>query len=78
MLPANRFVKVPVQSSKTLEAMVNSSEQGRQVDRLFQLLEADDPRLRIAQGLLNGLVFGERSPGDTAAALVALLLEEER
>ena len=78
VLPANRFVKVPVQSSKTLEAMVNSSEQGRQMDRLFQLLEADDPRLRIAQGLLNGLVFGERSPGDTAAALVALLLEEER
>ena len=76
MLPANRFVKVPVQSSNTLEAMVTSSEQGRPVDTLFQLLEADDPRLRSVQLLLNGLVFGERSPEATASALIALLLEE--
>lgn len=73
VLPANRFVKVPVQSSQTLEAMVRSSEQGRQLDTLFQMLAANDTRLPKVQVLLNGLVFGENSPAATADALIHLL-----
>lgn len=76
VLPANRFVKVPVQSSKTLQSMEIASDQGRQVNTLFQLIHADDPRLSSVQGLLNGLVFGERSPNATATAMIELLVEK--
>jgi hypothetical protein len=65
-----------VQSSKTLQSMEIASDQGRQVNTLFQLIHADDPRLSSVQGLLNGLVFGERSPNATATALIELLVEK--
>ena len=73
LLPANRFVKVPVQSSVTLQAMSDSQEASLRTAELANLLHVDDPRLDRAQNLITQLVFGEISPQGAATALIALM-----
>ena len=73
LLPANRFVKVPVQSSLTLKAMSDSQEASQRTAALVNLLHADDPRLERAQTLITALVFGEISPKGAADELIELM-----
>jgi hypothetical protein len=62
VLPANRFVTVPVQSSKVMAAMVAAANQGLQANSLVNLVHINDPRIPRLQTLLTQLVFGEASP----------------
>jgi ABC-type glycerol-3-phosphate transport system substrate-binding protein len=73
MLPANRFVKVPVQSSLTLKAMNDSQQASQRTADLVNLLREDDPRLAPAQTLITQLVFGEVSPQAAANGLIRLM-----
>jgi arabinogalactan oligomer / maltooligosaccharide transport system substrate-binding protein len=62
VLPANRFVQIPVQSSRTLAAMVDSQRAGERSATMVSLLENDNPRIAATQSLIAQLVFGEVSP----------------
>ena len=62
VLPANRFVQIPVQSSRTLAAMVDSQRAGERSATMVNLLENDNPRIAATQNLIAQLVFGEVSP----------------
>lgn len=73
VLPANRFVKVPVASSGELEAMVTSAQQGSGTNRLLELMHSNDPRVQRIQTLLTELVFGETPPPQASQALIAIL-----
>ena len=73
VLPANRFVKVPVRSSNVLQAMVTAVEQGGQVNKLNALLHTNDRRIPESQQLITQLVFGEVSPAAASRALVQIL-----
>lgn len=75
VLPANRFVKVPVSSSLVLEAMVTSAQQSNRTTLLGDLLHSRDPRLASTQGLITELVFGEVSPASASQSLIAALRE---
>lgn len=73
LLPANRFVKVPVQSSLTLKAMSESQQDSQRTADLVNLLHEDDRRLTPAQTLITQLVFGEISPQAAASGLITLM-----
>lgn len=73
VLPANRRVSVPVQSARTLKAMVTATEQGQQSNRLVALLNKEDGRMPAVQTLITALVFGEISPTAASAQLIQTL-----
>ena len=73
VLPANRFVGVPVSSSAVLSAMVTSAQQGSQTNTLAELMHSNDPRMAEIQTLLTTLVFGEMQPTTAGQSLVAIL-----
>jgi ABC-type glycerol-3-phosphate transport system substrate-binding protein len=73
VLPANRFVTVPVQSSQVLAAMVAAANQGLQANTLGALVHTNDPRIQLVQTLLTQLVFGETTPSGGATKLVRIL-----
>ena len=73
VLPANRFVRVPVSSSAALRAMATSAQQGNQTNTLVELIHSNDPRVAEIQTLLTTLVFGEVSPTRAGQNLVAIL-----
>ena len=73
VLPANRFVTVPVQSSQVLAAMVAASNQGLQANSLVTLVHTNDPRIPRLQTLLTELVFGESSPEGASTELIEIL-----
>jgi hypothetical protein len=73
VLPANRFVGVPVSSSAVLSAMVTSAQQGNQTNTLAELMHSNDPRMAEIQTLLTTLVFGEMQPTTAGQSLVAIL-----
>lgn len=73
VLPANRFVRVPVSSSATLRAMVTSVQQGSQINTLIKLMHSNDPRAAEIQTLLTTLVFGEIPPTKAGQSLIAIL-----
>ena len=73
VLPANRFVTVPVQSSQVLAAMVAAANQGLQANSLVTLVHTNDPRLPRVQTLLTELVFGESSPEGASTELIKIL-----
>jgi hypothetical protein len=73
LLPANRFVRVPVQSSQVLAAMVAAAKQGLQANKLVALVHTNDPRIPQVQTLLTQLVFGETTPSDGATKLIRIL-----
>lgn len=73
VLPANRFVKVPVQSSRVLEAMDRSNRQSDQMAPIVKRMHDNDPRLPKVQALITELVFGEVSARSSADALIHIL-----
>jgi arabinogalactan oligomer/maltooligosaccharide transport system substrate-binding protein len=73
VLPANRFVSLPLQSSQQLQAMQIAAEQGKQTNPLAGLMLSDDSRFPQMQTLLTRLVFGEATPAATADALLRIL-----
>lgn len=73
VLPANRFVTVPVQSSQVLAAMVTAANQGLQANSLVTLVHTTDPRIPRVQTLLTELVFGERNPEGATTELIEIL-----
>ena len=73
VLPANRFVQVPTNSSAVLGAIVTSAEQGNQTNTLVELIHSSDPRVPAIQALFTNLVFGEVRPGSAAQSLVTIL-----
>ena len=73
LLPANRFVKVPVQSSQVLAAMELSNRQSDQFSQIVKLMHDDDPRVPKVQALITELVFGEESARSSTEALIQIL-----
>ena len=73
VLPANRFVTVPTQSSQLLAAMVTAADQGRQTNSLVALVHLNDPRIPRVQTLLTKLVFGETNPAGASTELIRIL-----
>lgn len=73
LLPANRFVKVPVSSSMVLAAMVRAAAQGEQTNALVTLLQSNDLRLGKLQNLLTELVFGEVAPRSASGEVIQIL-----
>ena len=73
VLPANRLVSLPLQSSQQLQAMQIAAEQGQQTNPLAALIRSDDSRIPQMQTLLTRLVFGEANPVETADALLPVL-----
>lgn len=73
LLPANRFVGVPVASSSALAAMEQANRDGRQMQQLIRLLDGKEERITRAQQLVTRLVFGELSPQEAATRLLQVL-----
>jgi hypothetical protein len=73
VLPANRFVTVPVQSSQVLSTMADAAEEGLQANALLALMHGNDNRLPRLQTLLTQLVFGETTPTAARAQLERIL-----
>lgn len=73
VLPANRFVQVPVQSSQVLKTLVTAAEQGRQATPLAAMLKSNDKRIASIQGLVTKLVFGEINPDSATTELIEVL-----
>lgn len=76
VLPANRFVKVPVQSSLTLKALSTSQASGQHFTELVERLHQEDPRLASTQNLITELVFGESTPEAAANAMTTLFQKQ--
>jgi maltose-binding protein MalE len=76
VLPANRFVKVAVQSSPLLDAMDRSNQQSATMSQLLRGMRDNDPRLPLVQNLVARLIFGEISGRSCAQALIRVLKEE--
>lgn len=75
VLPANRFVRVPVLSSSVLAAMVASSQQGRHDNQLIAMLSGNQARQRQLQDITNELVFGQVTPRTATNQLLRILNE---
>ena len=73
VLPANRFVTVPVQSSQVLSTMADAAEEGLQANALLALMRGNDNRLPRLKTLLTQLVFGETTPTAARAQLERIL-----
>ena len=73
VLPANRFVKVPVSSSTVLAAMVKAGEQGNQINEMVSMLHSNDPRIRTNEHLITQLVFGEITPREATEQMITVL-----
>lgn len=73
VLPANRFVKVPVTSSTVLAAMVKAGEQGSQINEMVSMLHSNDPRIQTNEHLITQLVFGEITPGEATEQMIKVL-----
>ena len=70
VLPVNRFVTVPAESSMVLRAMVRAQQQSRLTETTAAMIHLNDVRVQRTQELLTHLVFGERTPEATAAELI--------
>lgn len=73
VLPANRFVQVPVQSSQVLRTFVTAEEQGRQATPLAAMLKSNDKRISLIKGLVTEQVFGEVNPDSATNELIEIL-----
>ena len=73
-LPSNPNVRVPVQSSGVLQAMVESNQQARSSERLASELHQGDPRLQSLQAkVIVPLLFGLVEPSVATERLIAIL-----
>ena len=73
VLPANRFVQVPIRGSQRLAALVASAQDGAQTANLAALIHSHDPRLRQIQRVLTELVFGDLPERQASRQLLAIL-----
>lgn len=73
VLPANRFVSVPVQSSQTLATMEIAVAQGRTATPLIALIHTNDRRLPALQTLITELTFGTISAPEATPRLIRIL-----
>ena len=73
VLPVNRFVTVPAESSMVLQAMLRAQQQSREAETIAALIHLNDRRVQQAQGLITRLVFGESTPEVTAQRLIRTL-----
>ena len=73
VLPVNRYVTVPAESSVVLQAMVRAQQQSRTAETFASLVHLNDPRIRQSQSLITQLVFGESQPENTAQRLIETL-----
>jgi maltose-binding protein MalE len=73
MLPANRFVQVPLSSSAVLRAMATSAQQGSKTNSLVELMHRNDSQVAEIEGLLTTLVFGEVPAASAGRQLVTIL-----
>ena len=73
LLPANRFVKVPVQSSQRLAALVTAAKDSAQTANLAAMLHSRDPRLPRIKRLLSELVFGDLPERQASRQVLAIL-----
>ncbi len=70
VLPVNRFVPAPVNSSATLAALVESQRQSDANSMLVEFVHPGDPRLGALARTLVQLVFGDLDPDAAAVVLV--------
>lgn len=75
MLPVNRFVPPPVGSSTVLKALVEAERQGRATESLSLSVPAGDPRRKNLERLLMRLVFGDLTPDEATAQVIAIVRE---
>jgi len=73
VLPVNRFVTVPAESSIVLKAMVRAQQQSRTAEAFASLVHLNDKRVVLAQALITRLVFGESTPELAAQRLIQTL-----
>ena len=76
VLPANRFVRLPLQSSPQLQTMQIAARQGLQANALMALLHANGTRLQRLQTLITALVFTEITPAAAADQLLRMAQEK--
>jgi maltose-binding protein MalE len=75
VLPVNRFVNVPAESSMVLKAMLRAQQQAKDSESITALIHANDLRVERFQGLITRLVFGESTPEQTATHMIQALKE---
>ena len=73
VLPANRFVKVPVQSSQQLAALVHSAQAGGRTAALARLFHSKDQRLVQVRSVLMDLIFADLPVAQARDRLIASL-----
>jgi hypothetical protein len=76
VLPANRYVSLPIQGSPLLEAMRTAADQGLQASSMVALIRTTDHRMSQIQSLLTQVVFGEQTPVGASGRLLQLLRPE--
>jgi len=72
VLPANRFVTVPLKSSQILEAMNTSYEESPAITSALESIAVKDNRLSRAQAEITNLLFGENTPENAAESVANL------
>jgi len=73
VLPVNRYVTVPAESSTVLQAMVRAQQQSKTAETFASLVHLNDPRVQQSKNLITQLVFGEIDPERTAQRLIKTL-----
>jgi arabinogalactan oligomer / maltooligosaccharide transport system substrate-binding protein len=76
VLPANRFVMVPLQSSEILKAMDTSYQESQVITPALESVAVKDKRVNAVQAQLTGLLFGENSPELATEALAQLFRKQ--
>lgn len=61
-LPVNRYVSVPLVSSRVLTTLVAARRQGEGVDDLLTRLQSEDPRVNQLEQVIVALLFGGIDP----------------
>ncbi len=73
-LPSNPHVRIPVQSSGVLQAMVDSRQQSRSVETLLADVHQEDPRIKAMHAeVIVPLLFGLVEPGLATDRTIAIL-----
>jgi hypothetical protein len=73
VLPANRFVSVPVQSSQVLETLNTAAAQGLEANELVASMHSNDTRMPELKALITRVVFNETSAAAGSDRLVQIL-----
>jgi hypothetical protein len=76
VLPANRFVMVPLQSSEILKAMDTSYQESHVITPALESVAVKEKRVAAVQAQITGLLFGEKSPESAAEELSQLFRKQ--